>query len=96
MADSERPTVISRGFATISQGETPVSTSHLVDEQTEQLSVEELSTQLDQQHDLLKKLHYLKLQQTAQTVASMQKGVTAWQKKQPNPTNIPNEGKHLD
>ena len=96
LVDSERPTVISRGF-TISQGETPVSTSHLISEQIEQLSVEELGSQLDQQHDLLKRLHYLKLQQAAETVASMQKGVSAMQKKIPtNSTNIPiDEGKYL-
>ena len=61
----------------------------------EQLSSEDLAGQLDQQHDLVKKLHYLKLQQTAATVAHLQKGIAGFTMKPKNTqqTNIANTGK---
>ena len=93
MIDSERPTVISRGFPTISQGETPVSIGYTVaQELLEQLSSEDLEIQLDQQQDLVKKLHFLKLQQTAATVAHMQKGITAMRPKPSQQTSNANTG----
>ena len=60
----------------------------------EQLSSEDLKTQLDQQQDLVKKLHFLKLQQTAETVAHMQKGITAFgiKPKRSQQTNNANAG----
>ena len=54
----------------------------------ERLSSEELKTQLDQQHDLVKKLHYLKLQQAAETVVSLQKGVSAMKIKSMPHSNV--------
>jgi hypothetical protein len=95
MIDSEQRTVISRGFPEISQGETPVSMGYTIaQELLEQLSSEDLKTQLDQQHDLAKKLCFLKLQQTAETVAHMQKGISgfAMRPKPSQQTNNANTG----
>ena len=58
----------------------------------EQLSSEDLKIQLDQQQDLVKKLHFLKLQQTAETVAHMQKGIAAMRPKPPQQTSTANKG----
>ena len=68
---------------------------HIAQELIEQLSSEDLKAQLDQQHDLVKKLSYLKLQQTAETVANMQKGITAFSVLKPKPsqqTGVANQG----
>ena len=66
---------------------------HIAQELIEQLSSEELKAQLDQQHDLVKKLSFLKLQQTAETVAHMQKGIAAMKPKPSQQTVISNPGK---
>ena len=83
LVDSERPTVISRGWPTISQGETPVSmmghlAHELISSQLSQISSEDVKGQLDQQQDLVKKLQFLKFQQTADTVAHLQKGIAGF------------------
>ena len=69
---------------------------HIAQELIEQLSSEDLKAQLDQQHDLVKKLSYLKLQQTAETVANMQKGITAFSVLKPKSSQqagVANQGK---
>ena len=68
---------------------------HIAQELIEQLSSEELKAQLDQQHDLVKKLSFLKLQQTAETVAHMQKGIAAMKPKPSQQTIVSNPGKFL-
>ena len=84
------PTIISRGFPPISQGETPIAMGERLQESDiGNWSVEELSNQLEHQNEIVKHLHLLKLQQAAGHVASMQKGVLAFQMK---PSHEPHEG----